>query len=134
MTALKPYLGVYIKVTLFGFNSWELRQDLDFKLGLGLVKMIFLANFACLIDLKKIVEMEMSLFLCSGYPLTLYGWLDPPHNLSKYNKHSKQFLRTFNTEGGAINPFNCVDIKMDSTNNVCCHCQVQAQMRYRSTG
>ena len=59
--------------------------------------------------------------LCSGYPLTLYGWLELPHNFSKYNKHSKQFLRTLNTQGGAINPFNCVDINLDSTNiKVCC--------------
>ena len=72
----------------------------------------------------------MSLFLCSGYPLTLYAWLELPHNLSKYNKHSKQFLRTFNTEGWAINPFSCVDINLDSTNS----CQAQAQTRNGITG
>ena len=61
----------------------------------------------------------MSLFLCSGYPLTLYGWAELPHNLCKYNKHNKQFLRIFNTEGGAINPFNCVVTNLDLTNKVC---------------
>ena len=79
----------------------------------------------------------MSLFLCSWYPLTLYGWLELAHNLCKYNKHSKQFLRTFNTEGGAINPFNCVVINLDSTKQtkkVCCQAKVQTHLVFHEFG
>ena len=95
--------------------------------------------FDCLNDfLKEYLRWEMSLFLCSWYPLTLYGWLELPHNLCKYNKHSKQFLRTFNTEGGAINPFNCVVINSDSTKQikykVCCQANAQTHLVFHGMG